>query len=150
MTNRSNRRALLIFGGAIALAACGGTGSESNAANSTAESSTANAPAVNESAANDVANSVASSASSGAAVTADFMLGKWSAMGEDCSHTIEFRKDGTVATPMGDGKWTLTGDKLALDFGDGSIQKPSTIGVLSKDRIEIAEASGGKETQKRC
>jgi len=152
MTKRSRRRALLVLGGVVALAACGGTDSESNAAN-TAESPTANESDANDSAtlsSNDAANAVTPSASSDGAVTADFMVGKWSAMGEDCSDTIEFREDGTVATPIGDGKWTLTGDKLAFDYGDGSTQKPSTISVISMDRIEITKASGGKETQKRC
>ena len=146
MTNSSKRRALLVLGGALALAACGVTGSESNAANASAESPAASAPAVNESA----VNPVAPPASSDAAVTADFMVGKWSATGEDCSGTIEFRKDGTLVTPIGGGKWTLTGDKLAVDFGDGSTQSPTTISVLSPDRIEITTDSGRKETQKRC
>jgi hypothetical protein len=78
------------------------------------------------------------------------MVGKWSAMGEDCSSTLEFHKDGTANSPIGPGKWTLVGDKLSFDFGDGSTQAPSTIKVLSQDRIEITRASGGKETEKRC
>ena len=71
-------------------------------------------------------------------------------MGEDCKDTIEFRKDGTAITPIGPGKWTLTGDQLAMDFGDGSKQKPSTIKPIGPDRIEITTASGRKETEKRC
>lgn len=80
----------------------------------------------------------------------DFMVGKWSAMNEDCSDTLEFRKDGTVNTPFGEGKWTLAGDQLSVDFGEGSKMDPSTIKALSPDRIEISKKSGGKETQKRC
>ena len=80
----------------------------------------------------------------------DFMVGKWSAMNEDCSDTLEFRKDGSVATPFGEGKWTLAGDQLSVDFGEGSKMDPSTIKALSQDRIEISKKSGGKETQKRC
>ena len=142
-------RSWLVLGGALALAACGGTESASNAANNSAEAPAAGM-AVNDPAANTAASSVTPAVAPGGAVTADFMVGKWSAMNEDCSDTIEFRKDGTAGTPFGDGKWTLTGDKLAMDFGDGSTTKPSTISVLSQDRIEITKASGGKETQKRC
>ena len=80
----------------------------------------------------------------------DFMVGKWSAMNEDCADTLEFRKDGSVATPFGEGKWTLAGDQLSVDFGEGNKMDPSTIKVLSQDRIEISKKSGGKETQKRC
>jgi len=84
------------------------------------------------------------------AITAGYMVGKWSAIGEDCSATIEFRKVGTVATPIGEGKWTLTGDKLAIDYGDGSTPTTSTIKSIGPDRIEITHASGTKETEKRC
>ena len=142
-------RSWIVFGGALALAACGGAESDSNAANVGAEAPAA----VNQAAANSdngAAASITPAVAPGGAVTPDFMIGKWSAMNEDCSDTIEFRKDGTAGTPFGDGKWTLTGDKLAMDFGDGSTTKPSTINVLSQDRIEITKASGGKETQKRC
>lgn len=72
-------------------------------------------------------------------------------MGEDCADTIEFRKDGTAATPFGEGKWSLAGDKLVMDFGEGSSNlDPSAIKPLGPDRIEITKASGTKETQKRC
>ena len=78
------------------------------------------------------------------------MVGKWSAMNEDCKDTLEFRKDGTVVTPFGDAKWALNGDQLAVDFGEGSKVDPSTIRALGPDRIEITKGSGNKETQKRC
>ena len=84
------------------------------------------------------------------ALNAGFMVGKWSAFGEDCKNVIEFRKDGTAMTPIGKAKWTLTGDKLHFDYGDGSTQPLSTVRQLSHDRIEITRGSGGKETEKRC
>lgn len=100
--------------------------------------------------ANTAAPAVTPAAASGA-VTADYLVGKWSATGEDCAETIEFRKDGTAATPFGDGKWSLAGDKLVMDFGEGSSQlDPSSVKPLGQDRIEITDASGGKEFQKRC
>ena len=84
------------------------------------------------------------------AMSADFLIGKWSAMGEDCSATVEFRKDGTAVTPVGEAKWTLIGDKLRFDYGDGSNQPPSTVKPLGKDRVETITQSGKKDTQKRC
>ncbi len=128
----------------LALGACGA--SQTNTANSAANA-TANAAAP----ANDAApTNQAAAAGPAGALTADYMVGKWSAMDEDCSATIEFRKDGTVQTPVGPGKWALAGDKLSFDYGDSSKMEPSTIKVLGPDRIEITRASGGKETQKRC
>ena len=84
------------------------------------------------------------------ALSADYMVGKWSAMDENCAETLDFRKDGTVVTPFGNARWALNGDKLAVDFGEGSKVDPSTIKALGPDRIEITKGSGNKETQKRC
>jgi hypothetical protein len=131
----------LLLGTAVALLACG---KQQAAANNSANAVTA-APAE----ANTAAAAPAAPAAAGT-VNADFMVGKWSAMGEDCSHTIDFRKDGTVTTPIGDGKWSLAGDKLSFDYGDGSKQPPSSIKMLTHDRIEITRGSGGKEIEKRC
>ena len=89
-------------------------------------------------------------AATGDALTADFMVGKWSARNESCADTLEFHKDGKMTTPFGDAKWALDGDKLNADFGDGQKQHPSTIKVLTHDRIEIMRDDGKTETQKRC
>jgi hypothetical protein len=127
----------------LALAACGsGKTSAANEATNAAPANEAAAPA----------NEAAASAPAAApgAVTAEYMLGKWSAMDEDCKDVLEFRKDGTMTTPIGDAKWTLTGDKLAIDYGEGSKQPESTIKPLGPDRIEITTSSGRKETEKRC
>lgn len=148
--NLSKWSAIVLAGGL--LVACGGGDAESaNNAAATAE------PAANEAAelapapANEAVPAAApATAEVGGAPTADFMVGKWSAMDEDCSDTLEFRQDGTVVTPIGEAKWTLAGDKLTLDYGDGSKQPSSALKVLSQDRIEITRGSGGKETQKRC
>ena len=129
------------------LAACGG-GAES--ANNAAAEVAADQAAPEVAAANEAAAVTPAAAEVGGAPTADYMVGKWSAMDEDCSDTLEFRKDGSVATPFGEAKWTLAGDQLSVDFGEGSKMDPSTIKVLSQDRIEIIKKSGGKETQKRC
>jgi hypothetical protein len=82
-------------------------------------------------------------------LSVDYMVGKWSAFGEDCAHTIEFKKDGTVMTPIGIGKWKVGAGKLTFDYGDG---KPtvSQVEVLGPDRIAWTSMSGGKETEKRC
>ena len=132
---------------AAMLTACGG-GAES--ANNAANEVAANEVAPEAMAANEAAPVTSAAATVGGAPTADYMVGKWSAMAEDCSDTLEFRKDGTLATPIGDAKWTLVGDKLTMDYGDGSKQPASTLKVLSQDQIEITRGSGGKETSKRC
>ncbi len=141
MTSHAKRH-LTLTAAVLALAACGS--GKTNAANEAT-----NAAPANEVAAPAAPIAPAAPAAPGA-LSADYMVGKWSAMGEDCSSTIEFRKDGTVATPIGDGKWTLAGDKLTFDYGDGSKQPASTIKMLSADRIQITRGSGGTETEKRC
>ena len=135
----------------LTLAACGGGGADTNSANIADNSVMENEAAAP---ANETAAPSQAAPATAGAVTADFMIGKWSATNEDCSEVLEFRKDGTVKTPIGDAKWTLAGDQLAgdqlaVDFGDGSTLQPSTIKSLGPDRIEISDASG-KETQKRC
>jgi hypothetical protein len=144
MTSHAKRH-LALTAALLTLAACGS--GETNAAKEATNAAPANEAAAP---ANQAAAAAPAAPAAAGALTADYMVGKWSAMREDCSATIEFRKDGTVATPIGEGKWTLAGDKLAFDYGDGSKQPPSTIKVLSADRIEITRGSGGKETEKRC
>ena len=147
--NRAIAPALAVTLLAAALSACGGGADAANNAD-TAEVTANEVAAPEAAAANDAAPVAPAAAEVGGAPTVDYMVGKWSAMDEDCSDTLEFRKDGTVVTPIGEAKWTLAGDKLTFDYGDGSTQKPSSIKVLSQDRIEITRASGGKETEKRC
>ena len=143
MTSHADLRPLLAAA-ILALAACGS--SETNPANDAAN---AFANAATENAATPANAATAEPAAAGA-VTAEYMIGKWSATDEDCSDVLEFRKDGTAVTPIGDAKWTLTGDKLAIDYGDGSKQPASTIKPLGPDRIEITTESGRKQTEKRC
>jgi hypothetical protein len=148
MTIQSTSRTILLLGAAAALLACGKQDATANASGNAAAvepaaSNTAQAAPVS-------GNAATATPAAAGALSADYMVGKWSAMGEDCSDTIEFRKDGTAVTPMGPGKWTLTGDQLGMDFGDGSKQKPSTIKPIGPDRIEITTASGRKETERRC
>jgi hypothetical protein len=84
------------------------------------------------------------------ALTSDYLVGKWSAFGEDCSHTIEFKKDGTVSTPIGIGKWKVGNGKLTIDYHDGSAPTSSAVKPLSADRIAWMSASGKQEAEKRC
>ena len=130
---------------AATLAACGAESGEANNA-------AADEPAVNEPAPTPEAENLIVPAANAAAgdLSAQYMLGKWSALGEDCADTLEFRNDGKVTTPIGDAKWTLTGDKLTIDYGEGSKPTTSTIKPLGADRIEVTTASGRAETQKRC
>lgn len=140
MTIRMTMTAVL----ALALAACGSKPAANDSANAAANDSAVAAPA-----APPATNAAAPAAASGT-LSKDYMVGKWSALGEDCKDTLEFKADGTVATPIGPGKWTLDGDQLTFDYGDGSKQPASTIKVVSPDRIEISRGSGGKETSRRC
>jgi len=140
---RVNACGLWLLGTAV-LAGCGST----QAANDS------NAPAAEVTVTNvantDAGNVAAPAATEAAGFSTDFMVGKWSAIGEDCSATLEFRKDGTVTTPIGVAKWTVTGDKLSIAYEDGSAPTVSSIKVLDPARIEITHASGTKETEKRC
>jgi len=134
----------------VLLAACGAKSEASNAAGNAAANDvveTANAAAPM---ANVAVPASAPAATGGTTFSAEYMVGKWSAIDEDCSATIEFKKDGTVDTPIGTAKYKVEGDRLSFDYGDGSKATVSTIKVLSPERIEILRASGGKETEKRC
>ena len=130
----------LMLTAAALLASCGG-GDGAQANNEAAA-------AVNDAAPAPLAENSAVPAASSA--EAQYMLGKWSAIAEDCADTLEFRNDGKVTTPIGDANWTMSGDKLTIDHGDGSQPTTTTIKQLSADRIEVTSASGRKETQKRC
>ncbi len=79
----------------------------------------------------------------------DFMLGKWSAMG-DCDQTIEFLKGGKVMTPMGEGQWSLTGDQLVINGGPGSESVPNTVVKVDDKTIRLTRAGHQPEIQKRC
>src|SRR5687768_5870430 len=99
------------------LAACGGAAGNGNEA--AAAENLADAAAAPEAPQPDnAAPAIPAAAEVGGAPTVDYMVGKWSAMDEDCSDTLEFRKDGTLTTPIGEAKWTLVGDKLTMDYGD--------------------------------
>ena len=148
-TMRFHARTLVLCGAAAALLACG---KEQAAANGTENAASAG-PATTENASIVAATANTASAATTAApgaVNADFLVGKWSAIAEDCKNTVEFRKDGTAATPIGDAKGTLTGDKLLFDYSDGSKQPPSTVRAVGKDHIEFTRDSGEKDTEKRC
>ena len=133
-----------IVAAAALLAACGGDGAQAN-------NDAAAEAAVNDAAPAPLAeNAAVPAAAATGGAEAQYMLGKWSAMDEDCADTLDFRNDGKVTTPVGDASWTMAGDKLTIDYGEGSKPTTSTIKQLGPDRIEITTASGRKETQKRC
>jgi len=136
----------LLAAAVLALGACGG-GGEANDANVADVALTENDAAALT---NEAAAPPAAATGTTASLSADYMVGKWSAIGEDCSETLEFRKDGMVVTPIGEAKWTLAGDKLTLDYDDESTPTVSTIRPLGPDRIEITTASGTKDIEKRC
>jgi hypothetical protein len=131
---------------AAGLSACGGGADAAN--NVAAAEPAADAAAAPEAATTNEAAAATPAAAAGP--EAQYMLGKWSAMDEDCADTLDFRNDGKVTTPIGDANWTMSGDKLTIDYGDGSKPTTSTIKQLGADRIEVTTASGRSETQKRC
>lgn len=147
MTFKSNVPTFLFFAAAAILFACNKRAPAANgSANATANSASANHMAQTE-AANAASKALAAAVGT---VTRDFLIGKWSAAGEDCTATVEFRKDGTAVTPIGKAKWTLTGDKLQFEYGDGSKQPPSTVRPVGKDRLQTITESGNEDMQKRC
>ena len=131
---------------ALALGAC----SQQAATNNEAEVNLAIEPAAEPAEVNAPATATPAAVPAGSAPTVDYMVGKWSATEGDCSSTLEFRKDGTVVTPIGDAKWTLDGNQLAVNFGDNAKPDPTTVTVLTPDTIETTMKSGRKEVQKRC
>lgn len=155
MTSRAQFR-LLLTAAILTLAACGS--SDTNNANAAVNAGAENAAAENAATQNGsvapategAATPAQTGPSAAGAVSAGYMVGKWSAVNEDCSGTVEFKKDGTVTTPIGEAKWTLDGGKLTIDYKDGSTPTTSTIKPLGADRIEITHSSGTKETEKRC
>jgi hypothetical protein len=139
-----NKASLLLS--ALLLGACSGkTAADDNA------TATANAALEAPSAdANTAAPATPAAAPSDGSFSAAYMVGKWSAMGEDCSDTLVFKSDGTVTTPIGEAKYSVAGDKLTFDYGDGSKPTVSMVKALDPNRIEITHDSGTKETEKRC
>ena len=132
----------LMLAAAALLASCGDKGAQANNEAAAAVNDAAPAPL-----AENAAMTPAAAPEGGGA---QFLVGKWSAMGEDCAATLDFRNDGKVTTPIGDANWSMAGDKLTIDYGDGSTPTTSTIKQLGADRIEVTTASGRSETQKRC
>jgi hypothetical protein len=144
---KTKGRTLLLLGSATAiLLACNKQAPAANSSSATINAPPAN-PATPVEQANDASNALAKAAGS---ITPDFLIGKWSALGEDCRATVEIRKDGTAVTPMGEAKWTLTGDKLKFEYGDGSKQPPSTVRPVGKDRLLTITESGNEDMEKRC
>ena len=149
MNRRTAPEMLMTLLAAAALAGCGGGADAANEAAASDKAVNTEAAAAAPAADNAVAPTPAA-VEIGGAPTAEFMVGKWSAMAEDCTDTLEFRKDGTLTTPIGEARWTLVGDKLTMDYGDGSKQPASTLKVLSQDRIDITTGGGSKDISKRC
>jgi hypothetical protein len=142
-------RAFLLATAMLTLVACGDATKSAKAAADPAATNGA-APAAAPVAPAPPSAPTQAAVATPATFDAAYMVGKWSAIGENCSGTLEFRKNGTVTTPIGEAKWTVTGDKLAIDYGDGSSSVTSSIKPLGPDRIEITHSSGTKETEKRC
>ena len=136
----------LLAASALALCACGSTSAANNA--DAAADPAANQPAAAPAPAAPAAPAAAPAAAG--AFNADYMVGKWSAINENCAGTIDFRKDGSVTTPIGEAKWTVSGDQLSIDYHDGSQPTVSSVKVLGPARIELTHSSGTKETEKRC
>ena len=82
-------------------------------------------------------------------LSADFLLGKWTAMG-DCKDVVEFRKDGVVMTPIGPGKWTLVGDQLTITPDGADKQTPTTISRVDDKTISTLRGTGKPDLQHRC
>jgi hypothetical protein len=119
---------------ALALAACSGSDNPAPEASETATAAATEAAA---------APSGDAAAATGAAPTADYLVGKWG-QAPDCSLPMTFNADGTITDGPTD-KWTLTGNTLDL----GGLFK-MTLTVIDADTMETVNEGGGKTKLMRC
>ena len=111
--------------------------------NATAQNMSANQAA-------PTANSAAPSANTGSAAGAidrAFVIGRWGVAG-DCSETMEFRDDGTVAGPADGARWSLDGSRLVISDGEGN-SDTRTVTRTGADEMSVTDA-GETMRMTRC
>ena len=150
MTRTDQWRLRATIAAMMLVAGCGGKAATNEENGATAATATANAPATAAPSANAASAATPAAAPAAGGLTAEFMVGKWSAFNGDCSHTIELKKDGTATTPIGTAKWAVKGDTLSFDYEDGSKPTASVVKPAGANEIEFTHESGSKEVEKRC
>lgn len=136
----------------LMLAACGGSAENITVANSGGEAEL-NAMSLgdtgNEAPAPAQENAVASvtpavaTASTGAAPTKEYVVGKWGENG-DCTLAIEFRADGTMVGPFE--RWELNGAKLTMVGAPEAM----TLSVVDQNTMESRLGTAAPRRITRC
>jgi hypothetical protein len=111
-----------------------------------------NAAAPNASAnqATPIANNAAPSEVAGTATGAidrAFVTGRWGVAG-DCSETMEFRADGSVAGPAEGARWSLEGNRLVVSDDEGN-SDARTVARTGADEMSVTDA-GETMRMTRC
>jgi membrane protein involved in colicin uptake len=75
-----------------------------------------------------------------------FLVGRWTD-NNDCTQTIEFRPDGTFATPGGSGMWALDGDRLTFQ---GSRTVSARLQAPDANTITLIHDDGTLGRSTRC
>ena len=83
-----------------------------------------------------------------AAVTADFLIGRWGDNG-DCSKDVVLRADGTFSSYTGgSGRWTLDGDRLIMTGANGEFVV--RVERDENDRLIVTNPDGSVGRSQRC
>ena len=138
----------------LALAACGGggAGNESiNAEGAANQSGGANGGATTEAPvpagnASDANAAAAPAGEGGAALSREYLVGRWTEMDDCAEAATEFRADGSFVFPWGDtGRWTLTGNRLSLSSNTDALQ----LRAIDRDTLEVT-SPGRTYRSTRC
>ena len=135
----------------LALAACGG-GADNQAADANEaadagnDSANAAAPALAP-AANDQEADASGAVSGDLTLNRDFMVGRWTEMGDCAMDAAEFRADGSFVFPWGDRvPWQLDGNRLTVTGN----QNPFTVTVVDRNSLRVDKGGGSVRTWTRC
>ena len=76
-----------------------------------------------------------------------FLVGRWSNL-SDCSEFMEFRSDGTFTSPILQGNWDLSGNRLTIR-GTG-FEYHTTFRKIDERTLESTDNSGKSGQTRRC
>ncbi|HYJ31107.1 MAG TPA: hypothetical protein VEW25_12295 [Allosphingosinicella sp.] len=82
----------------------------------------------------------------GGPVTRNLLFGVWTDNG-DCNVTIQFFRDGRFTVPTGNGRWTLSGDRLSFI---GASTVTARVRAVGRDRILLIHQDGTIGQSVRC
>ncbi len=132
---------ILAGASALVLMACNAQdGNQSGGDDAAAENAAAPANAV------AAAPAPAAPAAGSTELTRDFIVGRWTDSG-DCADALDFRADGTLQAPFGDGgRWELNGNRL-INVGN---PRELTVTVIDADTMDTANPDGATRRVTRC